>query len=214
MVVFGGSGPHPRHPHRAQAADPARHLPERRGRDVGVRAADEPDRLRARAARCARPSTSSRPSASRQCRRARATRPRRTCTRPVSPTAIAGSREARHALPGQGYEVEVPLPYGIDPAQALSPRSQAFVASAYRRHLRRSSFDDRPVEIVNWKVEAHGPMPGERHPYRLQESAARDRRRCKGHAPGLFSRGRRLCAMPGLRPLRARAGRRRSTGRR
>ncbi|MBI1775910.1 MAG: hydantoinase/oxoprolinase family protein [Proteobacteria bacterium] len=57
---------------------------------------------------------------------------------------------------GQGYEIEVLLPEA-EPAR-LPARLAALFAAAYERVF-RSSFAERPIEIVNWKVEAIGPDP-------------------------------------------------------
>ena len=38
------------------------------------------------------------------------------------------------------------------------------------------SFDDRAVEIVAWKVEVQGPVPGGQHAYRLRIAGTRRRR--------------------------------------
>ena len=63
---------------------------------------------------------------------------------------------------GQGYEVEVALPDGVGGA-ALLQRLPALFAEAYERVF-ALSFLKEELEIVNWKVEARGPMPdfGER----------------------------------------------------
>jgi N-methylhydantoinase A len=66
---------------------------------------------------------------------------------------------------GQGYEVEVPLP-SARAAEALPAMPEAF-ASAYRA-IFGMAFDDRPAEVVAWKVEVHGPEPGQGAPYRLK----------------------------------------------
>ncbi len=66
---------------------------------------------------------------------------------------------------GQGYEVEVPLRPGA-PEDAL-----AALASDFNRaygDIFGLAFDDRAIEIVAWKVEVHGPTPGEGTPYRLK----------------------------------------------
>ena len=36
------------------------------------------------------------------------------------------------------------------------------------------SFADKPVEIVAWKVEIHGPVPGGDSPYRLRSDSRSD----------------------------------------
>jgi N-methylhydantoinase A len=58
---------------------------------------------------------------------------------------------------GQGYEVEVELPEEGDAASIRAALPGLFGA-AYAKVF-GMSFDDRPVEIVNWKAEALGPVP-------------------------------------------------------
>jgi N-methylhydantoinase A len=80
---------------------------------------------------------------------------------------------------GQGYEVEVALP-GTDAKDALAAMPGAFAreyASVFG-----TSFAAWPVEVVAWKVEVTGPLPGEGTAYRLRHandvgSARRGRRR-------------------------------------
>ncbi|CAH1656798.1 MULTISPECIES: hydantoinase/oxoprolinase family protein [unclassified Chelatococcus] len=69
---------------------------------------------------------------------------------------------------GQGYEVEVELP-GLD---ACTPETleQAF-AVVYARTF-GLAFPGQPAEIVNWKVEAIGPAPGDGTHYRLSVQRA------------------------------------------
>jgi N-methylhydantoinase A len=79
---------------------------------------------------------------------------------------------------GQGYEVEVTLPAGT-PAQLLTEVPKAF-SKAYA-DIFGVSFEDRPVEIVAWKVEVQGPIPGQGVNYRLKQpsrakTASRDHR--------------------------------------
>ena len=57
---------------------------------------------------------------------------------------------------GQGYEVDVSLPAGY-PEAVFGELPQLF-AKAYERVFAMSHIDE-PVEIVNWKVEARGPLP-------------------------------------------------------
>jgi N-methylhydantoinase A len=74
------------------------------------------------------------------------------------PEAVTTSAEVRlqRALDmryeGQGYEVEVPLPSDRDLA-SLVPELRARFAAEYARVF-SLSFADKPLEIVNWKVEA------------------------------------------------------------
>ncbi len=70
---------------------------------------------------------------------------------------------------GQGYEVEVTLP-GMDAREALADMPRAFAreyASVFG-----TSFAEWPVEVVAWKVEVTGPLPGEGTTYRLRQDGA------------------------------------------
>jgi N-methylhydantoinase A len=69
---------------------------------------------------------------------------------------------------GQGYEVEVPIDGPLD-ATVTRRLPEAF-ATAYAKVF-GMSFADKPVEIVNWKVDASGPEPGARHDWRLKPGA-------------------------------------------
>ncbi|HVF64855.1 MAG TPA: hydantoinase/oxoprolinase family protein, partial [Casimicrobiaceae bacterium] len=69
---------------------------------------------------------------------------------------------------GQGYEVEVRVP-PIDATRALAELPARF-ASAYAA-IFGMSFADRSIEIIAWKCEVHGPVPGEDAAYRLRTPA-------------------------------------------
>jgi N-methylhydantoinase A len=84
---------------------------------------------------------------------------------------------------GQGYEVEVPLPPGLPPGAAHA-RLPGLFHDAYRAVF-GLAFTDRPVEIVNWKAEAHGPVPGEGVRYHLPSSST-TRPALKGRRPAYF----------------------------
>ncbi|CAH1658831.1 hydantoinase/oxoprolinase family protein [Chelatococcus asaccharovorans] len=77
---------------------------------------------------------------------------------------------------GQGYEVEVEID-GLD-ACIPAPLEQAF-ATVYARTF-GLAFPDQPAEIVNWKVEAIGPAPGNGTHYRLSVEGA-SAEALKGH---------------------------------
>jgi N-methylhydantoinase A len=69
---------------------------------------------------------------------------------------------------GQGYEVEVLVPR-LDAARALSALPARF-AAAYAA-IFGMSFADREIEIIAWKCEVQGPIPGEDAAYRLRTVA-------------------------------------------
>jgi len=58
---------------------------------------------------------------------------------------------------GQGYEIEVEMPDGLDDAAVLA-KLPALFAAAYAEVFSLSHID-HPIEIINWKVEARGPTP-------------------------------------------------------
>ncbi len=58
---------------------------------------------------------------------------------------------------GQGYEVEVELPRDVDDAASVARLPELF-AAAYAKAFSRSRLD-LPLEVVNWKVEAHAARP-------------------------------------------------------
>jgi N-methylhydantoinase A len=58
---------------------------------------------------------------------------------------------------GQGFEIEVLLPDTLD-TQALLSRIPELFARQYEK-IFSISLVDKPIEIVNWKVEAAGPHP-------------------------------------------------------
>ena len=58
---------------------------------------------------------------------------------------------------GQGYEIEVALPNDVDTNELLK-RLPGLFADSYVRVF-SMSFIEQPLEIVNWKVRASGPLP-------------------------------------------------------
>ena len=58
---------------------------------------------------------------------------------------------------GQGFEIEVLLPQAAD-AITLLDQIPVLFARSYEKTFSTSSLEE-PLEIVNWKVEATGPMP-------------------------------------------------------
>ena len=101
---------------------------------------------------------------------------------------------------GQGYEVEVPLRTG----RRRPTRSRALPRDFDRayRAIFGLAFDDRAVEIVAWKVEVHGPIPGADRSYRLNTRGAPPRA-LRGHRRAYFPDAGGLCELRRLRPLRA-----------
>lgn len=80
---------------------------------------------------------------------------------------------------GQGYEVEVLVP-PVPAAEALATLPVRF-AAAYAT-IFGMSFDDRAVEIIAWKCEVQGPVPGDDAAYRLRTTAV-PANALRGHRP-------------------------------
>ncbi|MDB5874467.1 MAG: hypothetical protein JWQ07_3909 [Ramlibacter sp.] len=86
---------------------------------------------------------------------------------------------------GQGYEVEVAVPAAL-PAEDLCGALTALFGQAYAAVFGQS-FNDKDVEIVAWKMEVQGPVPGADHRYRLRESPGHTGDALKGHRPAYFA---------------------------
>jgi N-methylhydantoinase A len=71
---------------------------------------------------------------------------------------------------GQGYEVEVTLPDQSDAAALVGQLPKLF-AAAYEKVF-SMSFLEEALEVVNWKVEAVGPLPGMGEGYQLVRATA------------------------------------------
>ena len=193
---------------RAQAAaSRASICPVGCGRHVGVRPAHEPARVRARAiagaSRCRR-FTPERFAATLDAIGGEASRFL------VGPACASDDVQLRYALDmryeGQGYEVEVPLPRGARAGGASTPRCPSCSQRVTARSSGWRSTSAR-IEIVNWKVEAHGPRPGAGVTLPAASTSARSAEtRVKGHRPAYFPERRRHGRMPGVRPLRIAAG--------
>jgi N-methylhydantoinase A len=80
---------------------------------------------------------------------------------------------------GQGYEVEVVVPQSPN-AQAMGQLPELF-AKAYET-IFGMSFNDRAVEIVAWKCEVQGPIPGLDAVYRLR-TMTNSKQALRGHRP-------------------------------
>jgi N-methylhydantoinase A len=83
---------------------------------------------------------------------------------------------------GQGYEVEVALP-DAQVTDSLCGALPTLFAEAYRRVF-AVSYADKPLEIVNWKVEARAAAPGALPTIVAPNGAAGPRR--KGTRPAFF----------------------------
>ena len=83
---------------------------------------------------------------------------------------------------GQGYEIEVPVDGPLD--DTLAARLPVAFAAEYAKVF-GIAFPEKPVEIVNWKVDARGPEPGRERDYRLKRDPAASHAR-KGARPAYF----------------------------
>jgi len=83
---------------------------------------------------------------------------------------------------GQGYELEVTLP-ASDPATAFERLPEIF-AKEYEQ-IFRMSFLTQPVEVVNWKVEARGPLP-DMHEAKMSTASNATRASRKGTRRAFF----------------------------
>ena len=101
----------------------------------------------------------------------------------VPRAALRFARRLDMRYAGQGYEVEVAVPEAADAAATLRALPEAF-ARAYAA-IFGMALGDRPIEVVNWKVEAVGPVPGGERAHRLAgfDAAAPT---LKGHRPAWF----------------------------
>ena len=81
----------------------------------------------------------------------------------VPSDAISFARKLDMRYLGQGFEVEVALP-GREAHPALPDLFSAAYAEVFGMDL-----PGRPVEIVNWKIEARGPTTGRADGYRLAQ---------------------------------------------
>lgn len=86
----------------------------------------------------------------------------------VAPEAIRFRRRLDMRYSGQGYEVEVALPDEGDP-QCLHAALPQLFNEAYAA-IFGMTLPGRPIEILNWKIEAYGPLAAQHQTYRvLQE---------------------------------------------
>ncbi len=75
----------------------------------------------------------------------------------VRPEDIRHRREADMRYVGQGHEIRVPLPPG-QLGEADAPAITAAFEEVYRRLYERLS-QSVPLEVVNWRITASGPVP-------------------------------------------------------
>ena len=75
----------------------------------------------------------------------------------IQPADIAIKQRLDMRYIGQGYEIEVPLPDSVESVEIFEDLPSLF-AENYERVF-STRFGDMPAEIVNWKVEAGGPLP-------------------------------------------------------
>ncbi len=75
----------------------------------------------------------------------------------VAPPDVSVVRRLDMRYQGQGYEIEVDLP-AADDVGSLFARLPALFADRYARIFSLSHLEEA-IEVVNWKVEAHGPLP-------------------------------------------------------
>jgi N-methylhydantoinase A len=84
---------------------------------------------------------------------------------------------------GQGYELEVTLP--AKNAADVFAELPALFAEAYQR-IFSMSYLDEPLEIVNWKIEARGPIPHLRNEHHRKSSGSKSRS-LKSKRPAYFA---------------------------
>ncbi|MGH7320521.1 MAG: hydantoinase/oxoprolinase family protein [Candidatus Rokuibacteriota bacterium] len=99
---------------------------------------------------------------------------------PGADVAIERSADMRYA--GQGFEVTAPLPRG-----ALEAARSEAIAESFRETYRGrygQAVRDQPLEVVSWRVRAHGPMPRVRLEPPPRGGSARAAR--TGHRPVYF----------------------------
>lgn len=96
---------------------------------------------------------------------------------PSEAVTVRVSADMRYA--GQGHEVEVPLPDGVLDTRSAAALTAAF-ERAYRERYGRAG-PAVPVEVVNWRLTASGPVPDLAVRFPLEAAAGRARkgtRRC------------------------------------
>jgi N-methylhydantoinase A len=86
----------------------------------------------------------------------------------VLPEAASYLTQLDMRYAGQGYEVDVAI---SEQEAAVSVESVRAAFDAAYHAIFGASFPERPAEIVNWKAEAFGPVPGEGRDYTLREAA-------------------------------------------
>ena len=90
---------------------------------------------------------------------------------------------------GQGYEVEVTVPQELLTCRAgtdVATELDALFATTYAAVFGQS-FSGKEVEIVAWKMEIHGPVPGAERLYRLRQEPGAAREALKGYRQAYFA---------------------------
>lgn len=101
----------------------------------------------------------------------------------VAREAVRFVRRLDMRYAGQGHEIEVEVPEADDPGATLRALPDAF-ARAYAAVF-GMALADRRIEVVNWKIEAVGPVPGSDRPYRI-DGFGSSASALKGHRPAWF----------------------------
>ena len=102
----------------------------------------------------------------------------------VTESDIRITRRLDMRYQGQGFEIEVLLP-PTDDVVALLGQIPSLFARSYEETFSLSSIEE-PTEIVNWKVEASGPMPEVRGEY-IPDGVVTSMTGLKGKRPVYFS---------------------------
>lgn len=104
---------------------------------------------------------------------------------------------------GQGYEVEVDLP---EPRNAaVVEQLKTLFGQAYAT-IFGQSFDDKEIEVVAWKAEVQGAVPGDGSTYRLRDGQHDASAALKGHRSAYCAERHVFVSTPVYDRYRLRAG--------
>ncbi|MFZ2106184.1 MAG: hypothetical protein WAV18_12540, partial [Roseiarcus sp.] len=106
----------------------------------------------------------------------------------ISPDDVTYSTWLDMRYIGQGYDIEIAVP---DAAHGGLVEAIRLEFHAQYREAFGVSFESRSVEIVTWKVEARGPLPGHGSKYQLKQN----------HAPRSPCNGERLAWNPDIEQM-------------